>query len=120
MLTGAFVAIGALVADDAATYDLTNIGTLFAFTLVCVGVLVLRVVEPDRPRPFRVPGVWFVAGTGALACLFVMRGLPAMAWKGFGVWLVIVLVLYVAYGARHSRLRRGLPPLAADGLDASH
>lgn len=53
ILTGAFVALGALVADDAATYDLTNIGTLFAFTLVCVGVLVLRVIEPDRPRPSR-------------------------------------------------------------------
>ena len=118
ILTGAFVALGALVADDAATYDLRNIGTLFAFTLVCVGVLVLRVVEPDRPRPFKVPAVWLVALTGAAACLFVMRGLPAMAWQGFGVWLVIGLVFYFLYGARHSRLRRGLPPLASEVSDS--
>jgi len=56
---------------------------------------------------------------GAAACLFVMRGLPAMAWQGFGVWLVIGLVLYFSYGARHSRLRRGLPPLAS-GVSDSH
>jgi APA family basic amino acid/polyamine antiporter len=106
-LTGVLVALGALVADDAATYDLTNIGTLAAFMLVCLGVLALRLREPDRPRPFRVPFVWFVAGGGAAACLFVMRGLPPSAWKLFGIWLLIGLAIYVVYGYRHSTLRTG-------------
>ena len=75
------VALASLVGDAAETYDLTNIGTLFAFALVCAGVLVLRVVEPDRPRPFRVPGVWVVAPLGIAACLFVMAG-PAAPGLG--------------------------------------
>jgi APA family basic amino acid/polyamine antiporter len=84
---------------------LTNIGTLFAFALVCAGVLVLRVKEPDRPRPFRVPFVWLVAPLGVAACLFVMYGLPREAWERFGIWLAIGVVIYAAYGYRHSRLR---------------
>ena len=110
IITGVLVALAALVVDDVATYDLTNIGTLFAFVLVCGGVLMLRIKDPDRPRPFRVPFVWFVAPVGLLACLFVMVGLPMNAWKGFGIWLAIGLVLYAVYGWKHSRLRRGLPP----------
>ena len=65
-----FVALGALVGDAGETYDLTNIGTLFAFALVCIGVLVLRYTEPDRPRPFRVPFVWPVTLVGAAACVY--------------------------------------------------
>jgi len=110
IVTGLLVALGALVADDAATYDLTNIGTLFAFALVCIGVLVLRITEPDRPRPFRVPGVWFVSLGGASACFFVMYGLPPHAWVRFGIWLLIGLAIYFVYGYRNSTLRRGLPP----------
>jgi len=110
IITGVLVALAALVVDDVATYDLTNIGTLFAFVLVCGGVLMLRIKDPDRPRPFRVPFVWVVAPVGLLACLFVMVGLPMNAWKGFGIWLAIGLVLYAVYGWKHSRLRRGLPP----------
>ena len=110
IITGVLVAVAALVADDVATYDLTNIGTLFAFALVCIGILILRVKEPDRPRPFRVPAVWLVAPGGALACFFVMKGLPPVAWVRFGWWLVIGIVLYAVYGWKHSRLRRGLAP----------
>jgi APA family basic amino acid/polyamine antiporter len=105
LLTGAFVALGALLADDAATYDLTNIGTLAAFAVVCVGVLVLRIREPNRPRPFRVPFVWGVTLLGAGACVFVMKGLPSSAWIAFGVWMVLGLIVYFAYGYRHSVLR---------------
>src|SRR5687767_13862206 len=72
LLTGVVVALAAAVGDAAETYDLTNIGTLFAFALVCVGVLVLRVVEPGRPRPFKVPLVWIVAPLGAASCVFIM------------------------------------------------
>ena len=104
IITGIFVAAWALVGDAAETYDLTNIGTLFAFVLVCIGVLVLRVKEPDRPRPFKVPFPWVIAPVGALACLFVMYGLPRQAWERFAIWLVIGAVLYASYGYRHSRL----------------
>ena len=85
-------------------YDLTNIGTLFAFALVCIGVLVLRVVEPERPRPFRVPLVWVIAPLGAAACGFVKVGLPPQAWERFGLCLAVV---YSACGYRHSLLRNG-------------
>jgi APA family basic amino acid/polyamine antiporter len=105
LMTGAVVALAALLGDAAETYDLTNIGTLFAFTLVCAGVLVLRVKEPDRPRPFKVPFVWVLAPLGMAACVFVMAGLPYQAWERFGLWLGIGLVIYFAYGVRHSRLR---------------
>ena len=106
LVTGILCALGAMVGDAAETYDLTNIGTLFAFAIVCGGVLVLRVVEPDRPRPFRVPYAWVVAPLGIAACLFVMAGLPYQAWERFGLWLLIGLLIYAGYGYRHSRLRR--------------
>jgi APA family basic amino acid/polyamine antiporter len=112
LMTGVLVALGSLIGDAGETYDLTNIGTLFAFVLVCIGVMVLRHTEPERPRPFRVPFVWVVAPLGAAACFFIMRGLPKHAWERFGWWLVIGLVLYFAYGYRTSTLRRnasGLP-----------
>jgi amino acid transporter len=76
ILTGVVVALASTILDDDETYDLTNIGTLFAFLVVCLGVLALRLKDPDRPRPFRVPMVWVVAPAGALACLYVMTGLP--------------------------------------------
>jgi APA family basic amino acid/polyamine antiporter len=112
LLTGVFVAVWALIGDAAETYDLTNIGTLFAFALVCIGVIVLRHTEPNRPRPFRVPFVHVVGLGGAALCVFVMIGLPATAWVRFGWWLAIGLFIYFAYGYRHSALRaRGnFPP----------
>jgi APA family basic amino acid/polyamine antiporter len=97
---------GALV-RAAETYDLTNIGTLFAFMLVSIGVLVLRHKELDRPRPFKVPLVWCVSLLSAAGCVFIMYGLPGTAWRRFGLWLVIGLALYFAYGFKHSRLRSG-------------
>ena len=114
LITGVLVATASLVADDAATYDLTNIGTLAAFAVVCVGVLVLRYKDPDRPRPFRVPFVWPVTLGGAAACVYVMYGLPHEAWIRFGVWLVVGLLLYFTYGYAHSRLRRGDVPAAPE------
>ncbi|MGE5125543.1 MAG: amino acid permease [Betaproteobacteria bacterium] len=110
IVTGVVVAIGATLLDDDETYDLTNIGTLFAFLVVCLGVLALRLRDPARPRPFRVPLVWAVAPLGAVSCLFVMAGLPRAAWIRFGVWMAIGIALYFGYGYRHSRLRtRGAP-----------
>jgi APA family basic amino acid/polyamine antiporter len=114
VITGLFVAFWALIGDAGETYDLTNIGTLFAFVLVCIGVLVLRHTEPTRPRPFRVPFVWPVCLGGAAACIFVMWGLPRQAWERFGWWLLIGLMLYFVYGYRNSTLRR-----AAAGLTSN-
>jgi APA family basic amino acid/polyamine antiporter len=108
--TGALVAIGSSLLDDDETYDLTNIGTLFAFLVVCLGVLALRIKEPDRPRPFRVPAVWLVAPLGAASCIYVMKGLPTTAWVRFGIWMAAGLVLYFVYGWRHSRLARSEEP----------
>jgi basic amino acid/polyamine antiporter, APA family len=106
LLAGVFVAVWSLIGDAGETYDLTNIGTLFAFALVCIGVMVLRHTDPDRPRPFRVPFVHVVGIVGAGLCVFVMKGLPALAWERFGYWLAIGVVLYIAYGYRNSVLRR--------------
>ncbi len=106
LLTGIFVATWALIGDAAETYDLTNIGTLFAFMLVSIGVLVLRYKEPARPRPFKVPFVWPVSLLSAAGCVFIMYGLPGTAWRRFGWWLAIGLLLYFTYGFSHSKLRR--------------
>lgn len=114
IITGLFVALWALIGDAGETYDLTNIGTLFAFALVCIGVIVLRYTDRDRPRPFRVPFVHAVGIVGALLCVFVMRGLPSIAWMRFGIWLLIGLALYFAYGYRNSTLRRGTGPVVVD------
>ncbi|HET9634552.1 MAG TPA: amino acid permease [Gemmatimonadaceae bacterium] len=114
LLTGALVALWSLIGDAGETYDLTNIGTLFAFALVCIGVIVLRHTDPERPRPFRVPFVHVVGIVGAGLCIFVMRGLPHLAWVRFGWWLVIGIVLYVLYGFRNSTLRRGSGPVPVE------
>jgi basic amino acid/polyamine antiporter, APA family len=106
LITGIVVAVASLIGDAAETYDLTNIGTLFAFALVSIGVLVLRITEPDRPRPFKVPFVWPVALLSTAACLFIMVGLPKQAWERFILWLAIGILIYVFYGYRHSRLRQ--------------
>jgi APA family basic amino acid/polyamine antiporter len=114
LLTGIVVALASLVGDAAETYDLTNIGTLFAFMLVSIGVLILRYVEPERPRPFKVPLAWPTCTLSAAACLFIMYGLPQAAWLRFCIWLVGGLALYFGYGMRNSRLRAsGAMPLDA-------
>ena len=106
LITGVFVAVWSAIGDANETYDLTNIGTLFAFALVSIGVIVLRHTEPDRPRPFRVPFVHVVGIAGAGLCVFVMQGLPRLAWERFGWWLLIGLGLYFVYGYWHSKIRQ--------------
>lgn len=105
IVTGVFVALWAMVGDAGETYDLTNIGTLFAFVLVCSGVLMLRYLDPSRRRPFRVPFVWPVGLGGAAVCLFLMAGLPGLAWRRFLWWLFFGLLIYFLYGIRKSLLR---------------
>ena len=115
ILTGIVVGLASTLLDNDETYDLTNIGTLFAFIIVCLGVLALRLKEPERPRPFRVPRVWVVAPLGALSCLYVMTGLPRTAWVRFGVWMVIGVVFYYLYGFRAQPARRDPAPSRAAG-----
>ncbi|MFN8654599.1 MAG: amino acid permease [Gemmatimonadales bacterium] len=105
IITGLFVATFAAFANIAEVVDLTNIGTLFAFILVSVGVIVLRKTDPDRPRPFRVPWVPVTPLISVVACFYLMYKLPGITWIRFGIWLAVGLVLYFLYGARHSRLR---------------
>jgi APA family basic amino acid/polyamine antiporter len=105
VVTGLIVAVGSLFMDENEIYDLTNIGTLAAFAIVCIGVLVLRQTDPARPRPFRVPALPIISVVGAAACVYTMMGLPRSAWERFGIWLAVGLALYFVYGFRHSRLR---------------
>ena len=85
---------------------LVSIGTLLAFLLVCVGVPILRRLNPHAPRPFRVPAPWVVGLSGAAACLWLMSGLDLATWLRLGLWLVLGLGIYFTYGRRNSLLQR--------------
>jgi APA family basic amino acid/polyamine antiporter len=104
ILTGVVVALISTFVPLTALAELVNIGTLFAFVLVAVGVLVLRRTRPDLERAFRCPGVPVVPILAVLAAFYLMLNLPAATWVRFFVWMAIGLVVYVAYSARHSRL----------------
>jgi len=92
---------------DSIVGEMTSIGTLFAFVLVCAGVWIMRVRRPDIPRGFRVPAVPVVATLGILVCGAMIYGLGLTNWIRLFVWLAIGLVIYFTYGRRHSRLQRG-------------
>lgn len=85
--------------------ELISLGILLAFAVVCSGVLVLRFTRPDLERPFRVPAAAFTCVAGALICLGLTKFLPDGTWRLFGIWSLIGITLYAAYGFRHSRLR---------------
>jgi len=114
--TGVVVASVAMVTNIGELADLTNIGTLFAFILVCLGVNVLRRVNPERPRPFRVPFVPVFPILGVFMCLALMLSLPVMTWIRFVVWLGIGLVIYFLYSVQHSKLRRGIDVGATEDI----
>lgn len=103
--TGVFVAVISAVANIDEIVQLTNIGTLFAFVLVCAGVIILRRRDPDRPRAFKTPFVPWIPIFGILSCFYLMLGLPAMTWLRFAGWLVIGMFIYFLYGFRKSKLR---------------
>jgi APA family basic amino acid/polyamine antiporter len=104
ILTGIFVALPAAFANINEMVELTNIGTLFAFFLVSLGIVVLRRTDPGRPRPFRTPLVPWVPVLCMAMCIWLMINLPLRTWVLFGAWLAIGLVIYFTYGVRHSRL----------------
>jgi APA family basic amino acid/polyamine antiporter len=106
ILTGIFVGVFSAVANIDVIIELTNIGTLFAFVLVCIGIIILRYREPDRPRKFRTPWVPLTPALGIAMCGFLMYQLPAATWIRFVLWLVVGLVIYFAYSRRQSRLAR--------------
>jgi basic amino acid/polyamine antiporter, APA family len=106
--TGVFVGGVAMLADIGSLADLTNIGTLFAFILVCCGVIVLRRKDPNRPRPFRVPLVPVFPLLGVLFCFGLMLSLPIETWLRFVGWLIVGLIIYFLYGVRRSRLAQGV------------
>jgi APA family basic amino acid/polyamine antiporter len=107
-LTGCFVAFCGGVMPMSLVGELVSIGTLLAFVLVCVGVPLLRVASPHLERPFKVPGgsagAWIVGISGALACLYVMWGLPKDTWLRLILWMEAGLLIYAAFGWRKSRL----------------
>ncbi len=92
--------------------NLCNIGTLLAFAIVSIGVLILRLREPDLPRRFKTPMVWLVAPMGALSALGLMVFLPRLTWIRLGVWFAIGMVFYLSYGMRRSKLARTPAPTA--------
>jgi len=105
LLTGFLVAIPAALLNIDEVVELTNIGTLFAFALVCAGVMILRRKRPEAPRRFRMPWVWFCGPMGILFCFWLAKGLPWITWVRFLIWLALGLLVYFAYGRRKSVLR---------------
>lgn len=105
ILTGILVGGIAAFATVDEMVSLTNIGTLFAFILVCIGVIVLRYKDPHRHRPFRVPlGNWFLPGLGAVSCAFLIYYLPGGSYWRFIAWLALGFAVYLSYGYSHSAM----------------
>jgi APA family basic amino acid/polyamine antiporter len=106
LATGAFVGLLAAFLPIDVLLMLVNMGTLFAFIIVCAAVLIMRRTHPDAERPFRVPLVPLVPIVGIASCLLLMFSLPSENWLRLIVWLAIGLVIYFSYGRKHSTLRR--------------
>jgi APA family basic amino acid/polyamine antiporter len=119
ILTGVIVGGFAAVMSIDEMVDLTNIGTLFAFVLVCVGIIILRYKEPDRTRPFKVPfGAWPLPMLGAVSCIFLMYYLPPTSWWRFIAWLLLGLAVYLSYSYSKSEIGKkiGRAPITAPWL----
>jgi len=110
ILTGIVVAFFAALFTVREAGSLVSIGTLLAFVIVSIGVLVLRIREPHLPRTFKTPAVWVVAPLGALSALYLMIALPWRTWERLIIWFVIGMVIYFFYGVRRSKLAQAKIP----------
>jgi APA family basic amino acid/polyamine antiporter len=104
IVTGVVVAFFAAILPIRDAASLVSIGTLLAFVIVSIGILVLRVREPNLPRVFKTPWVWFVAPAGAASALYLMMALPPVTWERLGIWFIIGMVIYFGYSVRKSKL----------------
>jgi APA family basic amino acid/polyamine antiporter len=84
--------------------ELVSIGTLLAFTMVCISIIILRIKRPDMHRPFKTPLVYFVGSAGAIGCVYLMTSLPMSTWYRLGIWTLIGIAIYFFYGFRNSKL----------------
>jgi APA family basic amino acid/polyamine antiporter len=107
-LTGAVIVATAAFTPISDLEKMVNIGTLFAFVIVCLTVLILRIQNPNMPRPFRCPLVFLVAPLGVLVNVAMMLFLPVSTWLRLMIWMAVGLVFYFAYGYRHSILGKEL------------
>src|SRR5262249_14053283 len=107
VVTGAIIALVAGLTRIDVLGQLVSIGTLLAFVLVSIGIIILRKTMPDAPRPFRTPGVPYVPVIGALICLAQMVGLPVATWERLLIWLSIGLIVYFLYSRRRSAVSPG-------------
>jgi amino acid transporter len=106
IITGSVLCVVTAITPIDILAEMVNIGTLLAFVIVCAAVLLLRIRRPDAHRPFRCPAVYFLAPLGILVNVTMMLFLPLATWLRLVAWLVIGLIIYFAYGMRHSALRR--------------
>jgi len=113
LITGVVVAACASIFNINELVELTNIGTLFAFALVALGILILRYTDPDRSRPFRTPLMPWVPLAAIATCDYLMFELPKITWVRFFVWMTVGLALYLGYGFRRSKLAQAVPGPAA-------
>ena len=109
----AFVPIGTAA-------DMTNIGTFFAFTLVCIGLIVLRYTRPHLARPFKTPFMPWIPLLGAFSCLGLMWQLPALTWHRFVWWTIAGIIIYGLYGMRHSKVSGQTAENHASSSPANH
>ncbi len=109
LLTGLIVILPAGFMNIDEIIELTNIGTLFAFILVCLGILILRVRRPEAERKFKAPLVWLTAPLGVIFCIYLAYGLPRHTWIRFWIWLAVGLLAYFVYSAKHSKIGNEAP-----------